>query len=416
MKLCFLIIILLLIGSIINSDYEYNITSGSSLFVGTLDKSKSYKFYISALYNHNLYIEFRKRDSSSTTHQSISIYEYSKRNSTLPIGWTSYNYLSYSNSENYYSYLYLVSYPTCKYLAFEIKPLYSMVSTYVEATYVYEYDLTIGSSLRFEVLSKSYFHIFYVPVKYPQTINIEFSKKDSLSTSSQSITISEKSNKASSTITFHSYNLTYNPSSNSYSISYKIDYPSCKYLAFEILPYYKMSGVYVKVINIPLVYDYDFKSNSKQYFSKLSESYIYKFYIPAKYNQKVEIKLKSLSSSLNFDTIYINEYENRDSTSELNKTSIDPSYYSSKNSYSYTVIDSSCNYVALEIKPSSELSEVTIELAVESVISWVVVIIILIIIISIISLLVWYFITKNKKKEISNENPSPSAQSLYPLQ
>ena len=71
----------------------------------------------------------------------------------------------------------MVSYPTCKYLAFEIKPFYSMVSTYVKAIYVYEYDLTIESSLHFEILSTSYFHIFYVSVKYPQTISIEFSKK-----------------------------------------------------------------------------------------------------------------------------------------------------------------------------------------------------------------------------------------------
>ena len=74
MKLCFLIIILSLIGSIINSDYEYNLTSGSSQFVVTLDKSKSYKFYISALYRHKLYIEFRKSDSTSTSHQFIYIY------------------------------------------------------------------------------------------------------------------------------------------------------------------------------------------------------------------------------------------------------------------------------------------------------------------------------------------------------
>ena len=112
MKLRFLIIILSLIISIINSDYEYYLTSGSSQFLGTLDKSKSYKFYISALYRHNLYIEFRKSDSTSTSHQFIYIYEYSNRNSTIPIGWTSNNYLSYSSSTNSYSYLYLVSYPT----------------------------------------------------------------------------------------------------------------------------------------------------------------------------------------------------------------------------------------------------------------------------------------------------------------
>ena len=177
-----------------------------------------------------------------------------------------------------------------------------------------------------------------------------------------------------------------------------------------------MSGVYVKATNIPQVYDYDLTSNSLKYYSTLSESNIHKFYIPAKYSQKVEFRLKSSSSFLNFDTIYIKEYEKRDSTSELSKTSIDPSYNSSIYSYSYIITDSSCNYVALEIRPSSELSKVSIVAEVESVISWVVVFIILSIIICIIALLGWYFITRNKKKEISNENLSPSTQSLYPLQ
>ena len=145
-----------------------------------------------------------------------------------------------------------------------------MISTYVKAIYVYEYDLTIGSSSYFEVLSTSYFHIFYVSAKYPQIINIEFSKGDSLSTSSQSITISELSNRASSsTIRWDRFNLTYNSSTNSYSISYIIFYSSCKYLSFEILPYYQISRVYVKVTNIPRVYDYDLGSHSKKYFSKL---------------------------------------------------------------------------------------------------------------------------------------------------
>ena len=126
-------------------------------------------------------------------------------------------------------------------------------------------------------------------VKYPQTIKIEFNKSDSYYTSSQSIIISELLNRASSsTIRFNSYNLTYKSSTNSYSISYKICYPSCKYLAFEILPYYRISRAYVKVTNNPQVYNYNLTSNSREYFSKLYESNIYKFYIPTKYDQKVE--------------------------------------------------------------------------------------------------------------------------------
>ena len=113
---------------------------------------------------------------------------------------------------------------------------------------------------------------------------------------------------------------------------------------------------------------------------------------------------------MNFDTINIYEYSNRDSTSELSKTSIDTS---SINSFSYTVTDSSCNYVALEIKPNLDLSYIIVKATVESATSWAVIILIIIIIIGIISLLVWYFIRRKKKKEISIENPS--TQSLSPL-
>ena len=68
---------------------------------------------------------------------NLYIYECSNRNSTIPISWKSNNYLSYSSSTNSYSYLYLVFYPTCKYLAFEIKPLYTMISTYVEEEFMF---------------------------------------------------------------------------------------------------------------------------------------------------------------------------------------------------------------------------------------------------------------------------------------
>ena len=249
-------------------------------------------------------------------------------------------------------------------------------------------------------------------VNFPQTVNIEIRKSDSLSSSSQYITISEQSKRASSSkIKVDSYNLNYISSTNSYSFSYEIYYSNCKYLAFEILPDKKMSNVYVKATNNPKVFNYDLTSNNKEHLSKLYQSYIYKFYIPAKHDDKVEFEITGLLTSLNFDTIYIYEYSNRDSTSELSKTNIDTS---SINSYSYTVTDSSCNYVALEIKPSSDLSAVIVKATVKSATSWVVVILIIIIIIGIIFLLVWYFIRRNKKKEISIENPS--IQSLSPLQ
>ena len=69
----------------------------------------------------------------------------------------------------------------------------------------------------------------------------------------------------------------------------------------------------------------------------------------------------------------------------------------------------------MEIKPNSDLSGLFIETTVESVTSWgIIILIIIIIIIIIISLLVWHFIRKTKKKEISFEYPS--TKSLSPLQ
>ena len=401
MKLCFLIIILSFIGLILNSDFEYDLKSGSSKFLGTLEKSKTYKFYISSLYRQNVYIVFRKSDSSSTSGQTINIYEYPDRNSTSPAGWTSWNELSYSSSTNSYSFLYMAQYSTCKYLAFEIKPLYSMYSTYVEATFIYKYDLTSGSPKYFDALTTSYIYIFYVPAKYPQIANIEFKKSDSLSTTSQSITISELSSRTSSNIKWESSNLNYDSSKNSYSISYKIDYPNCKYLAFEIYPDKRMDSTYVKAtVNSP-VYDYDLTSGSLEHYSSLSDTIIYKFYITAKSGQKVDYKLTSFSSNLNSSSIYIYEYSSRDSTSELSKTSINliysPSTYSY--SYSYTVSNSSCSYVAFEIKPDKDLS-ISIKATVETTISWAAVVIILIIIVVIISLLVWYCTRKTNDKAI----------------
>lgn len=270
MKLYFLIIILSFIGPILNSDYEYDLMSGKSKFVDTLDKKKSYKFYISAIYNHKVYIKFTKSDSSSTSYESIKIYEYGDRNGTRLIGWTSYNYLSYSSSTNSYSYTYLVFYEGCKYLAFEIHPLYSMYSAYVEATFIYEYDLTIGSSIHFNVLSTSYIYRFFISAQYNQKINIEFQKNDSLSTSSQSITIYELSKKSISAREIYEINnLNYSSAKNSYSISYNIISFFCKYLAFEIFPYYEMSNTYVKVTNIskaPNNDDDDLASDSSDIF------------------------------------------------------------------------------------------------------------------------------------------------------
>ena len=419
MKLFFLIIILSLIDSILNSDYEFNLTSRSELYLGYLDDSKSYKFYIPALYRHNLYIEFRKQDSASTDHQYLYIYEYSQRNSTLPIGWTDSNHLHYSRSTNSYSLLYMVNYPGCKYLAFEIRPIYSMVNTYVEAIYVNEYDLTFGSPLYLKELSFPYFHIFYVPVKYPQTVNIELNKSDSLFSSSQSIFITEQSNRASSSkIKTDGYNLIYIASKNSYIISYEIVYHTCKYLALEILPDYQMSNAYFKVTNNPKIYKYDLNVILEKYLSTVYESYIYKFYIPAEKNDEVEFELISYISTVKLNTLYFYEYSNKDSTSELSKTRINNS---SINTYSYTVSDSSCNYVALEIKPNKEISGLLVKVNVKKPISRtvnltiviIVSIIVIIVIICIISLLVWYFKRKNRKNEISIAEPL--AQPLSPL-
>jgi len=127
-----------------------------------------------------------------------------------------------------------------------------------------------------------------------------------------------------------------------------------------------MSSVYVKAT---FLYEFDLKSDSSKYFSTLSTSYIYKFYISAKYCQKVNFELtKSDSSSMSSQSLTIYEYSNRYLTTQLRKTNSYLSYSYSTSSYSttYNVSNSSSTYLAFEIQPNNQMSSVYIKVSVKS--------------------------------------------------
>ena len=251
MKIGFVIIIISFIDSILNNpDYEYELTSGSSLFFPTLSKPYIYKFYIPSKFCQRVDIEFTKNDDLSTNYQSIIIYEYSNRASETELKKTN-TYLSYKSSYNSYSKSYTINYTDTNYLAFEISPYYEMVFVYVKATVispVYEYELSDSVSKYFSILYPGCIYKFYISTQYDQILDIEFSKNDSKSTSYQYITIYEYSSESSRfELSRKNHSLSYDSTKNAYLYSYYVSQVSTSYLAFEIRPYYEMTSVNVKV-------------------------------------------------------------------------------------------------------------------------------------------------------------------------
>ena len=126
-----------------------------------------------------------------------------------------------------------------------------MTNVYVTAyvtTQIYEYDLASGSYQYFGKLSNKAIYKFYIDIEYGQKVDIVFTKSDSSSTTYQNITIYAYPFKSSNyELIKENYSLSYNPTENSYTKSYKVYSYSTKYLAFEIIPFYEMTSVYISV-------------------------------------------------------------------------------------------------------------------------------------------------------------------------
>jgi len=200
MKLWLFINILSFIYSILDSSIEYGLANGTSRYFSSLSTSDNYKFYIRAIYNQTVDIEFNKTDSSSTSYQYLTIYEYQNRNSISELRKTII-YLTYNSSLNSYTKSYFVSESSCHYLSFEIKPFYEMLSVSIKATVknpiYYEYNFNSGTTQYISPFSSSYIYKFYIGATYNQTLRIEFNETYTTPTSTQYINIYEYSSRYS---------------------------------------------------------------------------------------------------------------------------------------------------------------------------------------------------------------------------
>ena len=218
MKFYFLIIILTFIDSIINSTFEFDLTSGSPMNFSSLDFSNTYKFYISDEFGQNMKIEITQSDSFSET-EILYIYEYESRNSTKEL---KYHPAIIQINDKKFEMSYAVYFESCTYIAFKIEIIDKLTSVSVKATVKsfidYEFDLNSGSSTYFLSLSTLYTYKFYIPATPGLKVDIEFNKGDSYSTNkNQNIKIYEYSSRYSkSFLDETSISMTYDSVKNSY--------------------------------------------------------------------------------------------------------------------------------------------------------------------------------------------------------
>ena len=230
----------------------------------------------------------------------------------------------------------------------------------------YKYNLYNATQFYLKTLLKNRVYKFHISAKYNQIVEFELNKSDSSDIDYQSIYVYEYSNYQESKLSekyvrFKKYNL----SSNSYKLSYLIYNPSTSYIVLEIKESYDyLIFVYLKAI----VRKYDLEIDLVNRFPKsieIFQKFTYKFYVPAKYHQKVEIKFTgSLHYLYSKQYLNIYEYSSRTFGRQLRNTSFnlysnsnyngDYDYYSSI----YTIYYPQTSYAAFEITPNSEWGSV----------------------------------------------------------
>ena len=148
MKKNFLIIIFSLLILILNE--EYDLISGHSINIFTINSGITYKFYIEAEYKDDVKIEITSATNFSSD-QEIYFYQYSERDSREPLYFSSYR-----PCYNICSDIYSVSDTRTTYVAFEIIPKKTMPLVVVKATV---YDTTDNKIL---ILLLIYFIVPFV--------------------------------------------------------------------------------------------------------------------------------------------------------------------------------------------------------------------------------------------------------------
>ena len=360
--------------AIIPPDFEYNINSFTTYKYDNLSDSKTYKFYILAKDEQTLDIEFTNDIFNENPSQTITVYEYSDRYEKKELNKfeRKFDYISNLNTFilTFNVGIYYSPYPV-KYVAFEIKPYCSMGSVNITANVNnaegYKYYLYNETQLYLKTLLKNRVYKFQISAKYNQIVEFELNKSDSTYIEYLSIYVYEYSNYPETKlsekyVSFKKSNL----NSNSFKLSYPINNPSTSYIILEIREsnYYLIS-VYLK----PTVKKHDFEIDLINGFSKsieIFQKFTYKFYIPAKYHQRVEIKFDGSLHYL-YSSQYINvyEYNSRTYARQLRNTSLN--LYCSRKNYNgdyyyssplYTIYYPYTTFVAFEITPNSEWGSV----------------------------------------------------------
>ena len=232
----------------------YDLKSGISQYIGSLefDNYEWNIFYIYATVGDKINIEFNFDYNYDIYDYYIKVYEYSSRYSQN-ILFIEYIKLTLDSSRTKLSGSYNIIKPSTTYFAFQTIQYMRVESLSVKATVKINgnavvYDLSEDEKKYIGDLSPSKIYKFYKSTKFGENLNIEISKKDSYSSSSQYMAIHEYSDRYSNNILKESIiNLNYSSSENSYQGSYKVDSQSANYLAFIFQPDHEILSAYIEI-------------------------------------------------------------------------------------------------------------------------------------------------------------------------
>ena len=419
--------------------YIYDLTNNTQFYLRALIKRRTYKFYISAKGNQSVEYELTKLDSLTMNYLNIIVYEYSSRYSSKEIS-KNYVNLKYNSYNNSYNLLYIISNSSTTYVALQIDVSYDyFISVYLKAKvkhYNREFDLVKGFPKFIDNLYSKFTYKFYIPIKYHQKISVEFTGNLQTSYYTQYINIYEYSSRTMKTFLRNiSQSLNYGWQSDGnykyYLDKYTINDPSTTYIALEIKPNSNWESVIVNPIATSwATYEVELTSGKSKNLGLLTTFEITRFYIPARYNQTINIKFTKKNSEYSYtQMINIYEFPNRTSLDELRYKDIYLNYNSKKKTYisSYTVSDYLTTFVAFELKPDLNMKEVTVKATIEGEEddevsnegkSYIALIIIPILVcICIIVVLIYFYIKKHRKNDnqLQTLTYQTSSQPLYPI-
>ena len=340
------------------SDFEYNLTSGITQNYNSLNKSKSYKFYIHSKYQQKIEIEIKPNDKIKLDRkQKLTVIQYKERNDprekSKQIIDLDYNYFLGS---------YLTVYSTERdgdYVAFILNPNYDMNEVNITATLSGEINiLNNGEQFFIKALFKRSIYKFDISVKYTDYIVLELTKINDNIDKIRGELIFYENNYGSDSKPHDYYfkKFYYDNNSKSYKVYHIIQKNPIEHLFITFVPYDYLTSVNIKANIIEYNSEIDLKKFSIQSLYIIIKNLSYKFYISAKYNRKILFEYKCNNSYYYNFKINMLEYSTRDSKNCLNNVSIsltksyinkDTKYYLSE---PFKVMNKATKYIAFEIK------------------------------------------------------------------